>query len=578
MNQITPFDSIHGHEINDNAEKKGLLDYLLAQGLLSDDQIKIIDFELSRSSEPVAGLLTRLGFISEASLRDAMSESMGQQSIELTSLTVDPEALAMVPRELAHRHTLLPISWEAGKKTLVLAVADSSDLLAQDKLSQILPEGTLLDMRLASSSDINKSLDMAYGYKLDIDAILKEIETGQVDFASLENDRNYSQPTVRLIDSIVTDAVKREASDIHFEPEGDFLRVRYRIDGVLRQIRILHKSYWAAMVVRIKVISQMNIAEIRSPQDGRMSMSVRGYPVDFRVSVLPTVHGENVVMRILDRQRQDLKLTDLGANALQHALFEKMLARPEGIIVVSGPTGSGKTTTLYAMLQHINSEAINIMTLEDPVEYPLAMVRQTSIGESAKIDYADGIRAMLRQDPDVILVGEVRDAETATMSFRAAMTGHQVFTTLHTNSAIGVFPRLLDMGISTQVLTGNIIGVVAQRLLRRLCPHCKQPTTLPEHLIKHVPKEITSITPFESVGCQRCEFTGYRGREALFEILLVNEKMDSAIAANLSAIELRHLALEDGFRPLAFSGLERVALGYTSLDEVGRNTDLTYLV
>jgi type II secretory ATPase GspE/PulE/Tfp pilus assembly ATPase PilB-like protein len=557
-------------------EGLGLIDYLLKHGLLSEDQNKIVSFELSRSTEPVANLLTRLGFISEATLRDAMSESLGQKSVDLSNLTVDAEALSMVSREMAARHTLLPLAWDSQTNTLTLAIADPSDLLALDKLSQVLPEAAQLNMRLASASDINKSIDQAYGYKLDIDGILKEIETGKVDLASLEGNSHFSQPTVRLIDAIVTDAVKHDASDIHFEPEGDFLRIRYRIDGVLRQVRVLHKSYWSAMVVRIKVVSHMNIAEIRSPQDGHMTMTVRGHSVDFRVSALPTVHGENIVMRILDRYNRDLKLEDLGATDSQIALMQRLMNRPEGIIVVTGPTGSGKTTTLYAMLQAINNESINIMTLEDPVEYPLPMVRQTSLNESAKLDYADGIRAMLRQDPDVILVGEIRDSETATMSFRAAMTGHQVYTTLHTNSAIGIFPRLIDMGISTQVLTGNIIGIVAQRLVRLLCPHCKTPTTLPEHLLRLLPHNLQA-TPFAAQGCEKCNFTGYRGRHALFEILPISENIDAAIANNANAIAVRKLALAEGFIPLAYSGLEKIALGFTTLEEVARNTDLTYL-
>jgi len=263
--------------------------------------------------------------------------------------------------------------------------------------------------------------------------------------------------------------VKREVSDIHFEPEANFLRIRYRIDGMLRQIRALHKSYWPAMTVRIKVLSGMNIAEMRAPQDGRIGLTVSGRQVDFRVACQPTIHGENIVLRVLDRQKGIVPLEDLGLADEHLQRLKLMIARPEGIILVTGPTGSGKTTTLYSVLNHINTEGIHIMTLEDPVEYPMALVRQTSVAETSKLDFANGIRSMMRQDPDVILVGEIRDADTAEMAFRAAMTGHQVYSTLHTNSAVGTIPRLLDIGVLPDIMAGNIIGIVAQRLVRKLC-------------------------------------------------------------------------------------------------------------
>ena len=281
--------------------------------------------------------------------------------------------------------------------------------------------------------------------RLSIDGILHEIETGEIDWRSLAaTSDEYSQPVVRLIDAVLTDAVKRDASDVHFEPEQNFLRIRYRIDGLLRQIRALHKPYWPAMAVRIKVMSNMNIAETRAPQDGRISLNISGRLVDFRVSAQPTIHGENVVLRILDRQKGIVPLDQVGLDDAQLDQLKLMIARPEGIILVTGPTGSGKTTTLYSVLNHINEEGINIMTLEDPVEYPMSMIRQTSVAEAAKLDFANGVRSMMRQDPDVILVGEIRDAATAEMAFRAAMTGHQVYSTLHTTPAIGAVPRLPD--------------------------------------------------------------------------------------------------------------------------------------
>lgn len=560
--------------IADMAEtEEGLIPYLLTRKLLSDDQVRVIDYEIVKTKEPIAKILIRLGFLSEGALRDIISQTSGQKSIDLSAPTVDSEALDKLPRELAARYTMLPISWDEDSKVYTIAMADPNDLLAQDKLAQLLPSGSRLDIRLAVGSDINKAIDQVYGYKLNIDGILQEIETGKIDISSIEAEKGYSQPTVRLVDAIITDAVKREASDIHFEPEADYLRIRYRIDGVLRQIRVVHKSYWLAMVVRIKVISKLNIAETRSPQDGRLSMTVRGNPVDFRVSILPTVNGENIVMRVLDRKRRELSLEKIGATPAQVRLLEKLMSRPEGIIIVTGPTGSGKTTTLYAMLQQINSEAINIMTLEDPVEFPITMIRQTSISETVKIDFADGIRSMMRQDPDVILVGEIRDHETAEMSFRAAMTGHQVYTTIHTNSAVGVFPRLRDMGISTQILSGNIVGVLAQRLVRKLCPHCKEKIAVPENLKMYFKTE----NIYKANGCKNCEFTGYKGRTAIFEILEVNEELDFAIAEENNYLQLRKIAIKNGLISLAHDGLNRVEAGITSIEEIARNTDITQL-
>jgi type II secretory ATPase GspE/PulE/Tfp pilus assembly ATPase PilB-like protein len=382
---------------------------------------------------------------------------------------------------------------------------------------------------------------------------------------------------VRLVNALLSDAVKRGASDIHFEPEHEFLRIRYRLDGVLRQIRSLHRNYWSAIAVRVKVMSGMNIAEMRSPQDGRISLSVSGRPVDFRVSTLPTNYGENIVLRVLDRQKGIVPLEGLGLE--EHALntLRLMMARPEGIILVTGPTGSGKTTTLYSMLSHLNTEQVNIMTLEDPVEYPMEMIRQTSVGEAVRLDFANGIRSLMRQDPDIILVGEVRDEDTATMAFRAAMTGHQVFTTLHTNSAVGSIARLRDIGIKAGIMAGNIIGVIAQRLVRKLCVQCKQvydPSKLERQLLRlGVGSEAPPV--YKAKGCPKCDHTGYKGRLALMELLRFDSELDDVVAREGTSRELHEIAVTNGFNTLADDGVRRVLEGVTSMDEVSRVLDLT---
>ena len=459
-----------------------------------------------------------------------------------------------------------------------MALADVNDIVALDKIRSLAHDAIEIDTLLAGETEIARAIDQAYGYELSIDGILHEIETGEIDFRGLQSSADeYSQPVVRLIDSILTDAVKRDSSDIHFEPEIGFLRIRYRIDGMLRQVRSLHQSYWPSMAVRIKVMSGMNIAETRAPQDGRITLNMRGRQIDFRVSVQPTIHGENIVLRILDRQKGLVTLEGLGLTDRQLDQLKLMISRPEGIILVTGPTGSGKTTTLYSVLNHINSEGLNIMTLEDPVEYPMTLVRQTSVAEASKLDFANGIRSMMRQDPDVILVGEIRDADTADMALRAAMTGHQVYSTLHTNSAIGAIPRLLDIGILPDIMAGNIIGIIAQRLVRRLCVHCKTPYQAEPHEARLLGGSIDAPRPviFRPCGCERCDFQGYRGRLAIMELLRVNGDLDELIARRCTAREIRQLAERQGFVSLADDGMRRVLDGSTSIEELGRVVDLT---
>jgi general secretion pathway protein E/type IV pilus assembly protein PilB len=565
--------------MNDYAgQHRPLGQILMTKGILSEDQLRIALLEQMKSNQPIGKLLISLGFVSETTLREALSESLGRQSIDLSNAIVDPQALKLVPRDIATRHHLLPLDFDAANHRLTVAIADIDNIVGLDRVRALLPENVEIDPLIAGESEIDHAIDQYYGYELSIDGILQEIETGEIDWRSLSaTDDEYSQPVVRLIDSILTDAVKRDASDIHFEPEANFLRIRYRIDGMLRQIRALHKSYWPAMTVRIKVLSGMNIAEMRAPQDGRIGLTVSGRQVDFRVACQPTINGENIVLRVLDRQKGIVPLENLGLAEEHLYRLKLMIARPEGIILVTGPTGSGKTTTLYSVLNHINSESIHIMTLEDPVEYPMALVRQTSVAETAKLDFANGIRSMMRQDPDVILVGEIRDADTADMAFRAAMTGHQVYSTLHTNSAVGTIPRLLDIGVLPDIMAGNIIGIVAQRLIRRLCDHCKSPYHAETHEIQLVGSPAGGPRPvlFRPTGCERCDYQGYRGRIAIMELLRIDSGIDELIARRATTHEIRTRALEQGFITLADDGMRRVLNGTTSLEELGRVIDLT---
>jgi general secretion pathway protein E/type IV pilus assembly protein PilB len=564
--------------MNSPPSRRPIGQILITQGVISEDQLRIALLEQMKSNQPVGKLLVSLGFVSEATLRDALGESLGQKSVDLANSIVDADALRLVPRELAKRHLFLALSYNLAEQHLKIAISDPNDIVALDKLRTLIHPELVIETLLAGESEIARAIDQYYGHELSIDGILHEIETGEIDYRSLSASLDeYSQPVVRLVDALLTDAVKHDASDVHFEPEASFLRIRYRIDGILRQIRALHKTYWAAMAVRIKVMSGMNIAETRAPQDGRISLNISGRAVDFRVASQPTIHGENIVLRILDRQKGIVPLDKLGLDDHQLGLMKLMVARPEGIILVTGPTGSGKTTTLYSVLNHINEEGVNIMTLEDPVEYPMAMIRQTSVAESAKLDFANGIRSMMRQDPDIILVGEIRDADTAEMAFRAAMTGHQVYSTLHTNSALGAIPRLLDIGVLPDIMAGNIIGIIAQRLLRRLCTHCRKPYPAEAHECKLMGVASGQSAPilYRAAGCDHCDYQGYRGRIAIMEMLRLDHDLDDLISRRASQREIRGLAREKGFRLLSDDGLRRVLDGSTSIEEVGRVIDLT---
>lgn len=562
-------------------EPPKLGEWLAGQGLISPDQLRIALMEQSVSGLPLGRQLISLGFINDSVLRDVLAQNAGETSIDLTQVIADPEAIALTPEHLARRHHFLPLATDTDARTLTVAVPDLFNLVALDQLRAHLEGRYEIRPLLAAEAQILEHLDKFYGFDLSVDGILKEIETGEVDWSSLHSGANtgigagteYTQPIVRLVNAMLAEAVKRGASDVHFEPEAAFLRVRYRIDGVLETMRSLHRKYWPAISVRLKVISGLNIAESRAPQDGRLSLTLYGRGIDFRVSSLPTLHGENIVLRILDREKSIIPLDRMGLPEETLSQLLSAISRPEGLVIVTGPTGSGKTTTLYSLLAHLNREEVNIMTLEDPVEYPHALIRQTSLTELTKIDFAGGVRAIMRQDPDIVLVGEVRDREAAEMAFRAAMTGHLVFTTLHTHSALGVFPRIEDMGIRPAILAGNIVAVVAQRLVRRLCPHCKEAYS-PDEAERHLLDDNAPERIYRAKGCTHCAFKGYRGRLPLMELLLMDATLDEAILRGATPRELAGLASERGWRNLAEDGLERVRHGETSLDELSRVVNL----
>ena len=564
-------------------KKLRLGELLVQQGLITTDQLSIALAEQRHNNTPIGRLLVRLGFVTESAIRDIMARTIGQESIDLGQVVADPEALKLVNQDFARRNRVLPIAFDQAEQTLTIATTEIFNVVAMDQLRGMIGSQVEIKTLLASEAQLGDYIDHFYGYELSVDGILKEIETGEIDYESLQTGGGpggagdeYTQPMVRLVNALLVDAVKRGSSDIHFEPEYAFMRIRYRIDGVLETVRSLHKTYMPGITVRVKVVSGMNIAETRAPQDGRLSLTLNGRPIDFRVSTQPTIYGENIVLRVLDREKSIISLDRMNLTRDATDRINLMLARPEGILIVTGPTGSGKTTTLYSLLAQVNDETVNIMTLEDPVEYPLTLMRQTSVGEVARMDFADGIRSIMRQDPDIILVGEVRDKETAEMAFRAAMTGHQVFTTLHTNSALGAFPRLLDIGIQPDIMAGNIIGIIAQRLVRNLCPQCKEayvPSKEERQLLGIAGEQVSYL--HRSVGCKQCENKGFKGRTAIMEILVMDGDLDELVARRATAKEMRAAAMGRGYRTLSDEGLQRVVDGTTSLLEVAREIDLT---
>lgn len=549
---------------------------LTAARLIGADQLRIALHEQQQRKRPLGRLLVELGFVSDRALRDALATHYGHPSVDLGDTLADPDALARVPRALAQRHRLLPLHYDHASQTLTIAAANADDIVAQDRLRAELGPGIRVELRLAADAELSRAIDRHYGQPAAIDDIVHEIE--QRDARSELWGRNATsdgQAIVRLVDAMLADAAARGASDLHFEPEAGFLRIRQRIDGTLRQVRALHKSFWPELAVRLKVMAGLDIAESRCPQDGRISITLAGRPIDFRVATQPTLHGENIVLRVLDREKGIVPLNALGLTDGQRAILDRILARPEGLTLVVGPTGSGKTTTLYSILNHLNAEAVNIMTLEDPVEYPLAQLRQTSVGEASRLDFADGVRALLRQDPDILLIGEIRDTDTARMALRAALTGHRVFSTLHANSVAGALQRLVDIGLRTDMLAGSLGGIIAQRLVRRLCPDCRTETTAGQddcRLLGLDPASLHRI--FHPVGCPACDFRGYRGRLAIMELVRIDPALDELIHEGASLGRVRTALRARGHVSLADDGIRRVLDGSTSIAELTRVVDL----
>lgn len=549
---------------------------LVGLGLISDDQLQIALTEQKNSKKLFGAILVEMGFITESALGEVLAESSGTEKFDAKATMLDSAIVRLIPKEIAARHKVIAVSYE--NDVLQLAMADVYNVLAIDQVRRHVPRNTKIVPIYGTDSEILELIDQYYDYEIAVDGILREIETGIRDHSSKLDGKQegYVNPTVRLVNALLVDAIKQGASDIHFEPEGTFLRLRYRIDGQMVQVRSFHRDYWQAMAVRIKIMSGMNIAEVRNPQDGRISYKVMGRDVDFRVATQPTVYGENIVMRLLDKQKSLVPLENLGFSEHNIGVLKKLLMRPEGIIIVTGPTGSGKTTTLYSILSYINNIDTNIMTLEDPVEYQLPLIRQSSVREGSGMDFLNGIKSLMRQDPDIIFVGEVRDEDTALMAVRAALTGHQVYTTLHTNDALGAIPRLGDIGVPAHLLSTSLIGCLAQRLARKLCQQCKKPRPATAEECKILGVDAAKPpTIYDSAGCPKCSNKGYKGRVAVVEILRMDKGLEDLIATHATRKVMMEYALTNGFITMQQDGINKVLAGEIALSELINTIDLT---
>jgi type IV pilus assembly protein PilB len=541
---------------------------LLERQILTESQLALSLNEQKRTGEKLGKVLQSLGFITEDLLSSVLAFQSGVEQVDLATTVPDTHALEAIPKQVVKRELVIPLSIKG--RILTLAMANPFDVLTIDRLEKT--TGLKIKSVCATETDIIKAIDAYYEGAANIELILEECIREAEDFAhNLRKRDDENSAIIRLVNHVFIKAVTESATDIHIEPEENVVRTRFRIDGVLRQGPALPKALQMPLVTRIKIMSNLNIPESRLPQDGRYLFQIGKKKVDCRISTLPTTYGENVVIRVLDKSRITLNPRELGLSAIDMGLLESAFARPYGMILVTGPTGSGKTTTLYAVLSKMNSLEKNILTLEDPVEYDLPVIRQTQINRQAGLTFAACLRSVLRQDPDVILVGETRDHETAELSVNAALTGHLVFSTLHTNDACGAVPRLIEMGIKPYLLASALHCVVAQRLVRRICPSCK---TVDDNHHEQLAKLGLDPHPgaqfFKGKGCENCYHTGYKGRAGVYEILVIDDEVRRLILIQADSGTIADTARKSGMRTLLEDGVVKAEAGLTSLAEVIR--------
>ena len=556
----------------DTKVARRLGDILVQSGRISEEQLELALKEQRQTGEKLGGVLQRLGICTENEIGEILAEQAGVPHMDLAAATVQPEAAELLPAEFVRERRILPLGLHGD--TLVLAMANPMDLAAIDEASTLADR--YIEVVHVNESEIEAALPRFYGGGVDVDDLLQRaIEDAR--FALREEGRGGAgeSPFMRLVDLLIQKGVDEKATDIHVEPEERVLRTRYRLDGRLVQGPSLPKELQSVVTTRLKIMASMNISETRLPQDGHILFEDEGRKVDLRVSSFPGVHGETIVSRILDKENLILGLERIGMAEPVLRAFRQDISRSHGIVLVTGPTGSGKTTTLYSALSWLNKPDVKIITLEDPVEYELPLINQGQIQAAQGFSFAAGLRAILRQDPDIILVGEIRDQETARMAIRAALTGHLVFSTLHTNDAAGAVPRLLDMGIEPFLLAATLIGVLAQRLVRAVCPDCleeRSPTPDQCEMLGLDPADGAVMAFPAGKGCPACKQTGYRGRLAVFEYLRLTEDLRRLVAAGTTREDIAAAAREAGMRTLREDALDKVREGRTSIEELLRVT------
>jgi len=557
-----------------------IAEILLEKGKITEDQLEVAKAARRGPHDRLDRILVRMGFIDEVEALRVMSQQMSIPMVDLSEVQIDPELLKLVPTRLIHKRQLVPI--EKTDDTLRVATADPFDINALDELRLL--TGLKVLPVLASEAEIQRLIRQHFGVGgSTIDEMIEEQQQEQgedeIELLSDSVDENgdliemaQEATVVKLVNEILAEAIRDKASDIHIEPYEHDLRLRYRIDGVLQQmpVQAQFQRFQAAIISRIKIMSNLNIAEKRLPQDGGFKARIQGREIDFRVSVIPYGYGEGIVLRILDRQSINLTLSQLGMDPQMLARFESLISRPHGIILVTGPTGSGKTTTLYAALHTIVSDEIKILTVEDPIEYYLDGINQVQVSEKIGLSFSRTLRSFLRHDPDVILVGEIRDKETAEVAINASLTGHLVFSTLHTNDSAGANTRLLDMGVEPFLVSSSVEGILAQRLVRTICKHCKEEYT-PDYAA--LPSDL-NLQPGQKLyrgrGCRECRNIGFKGRIGIFELLMMTDEIRELVVQRASAWKIQQLATTQGLRLLREDGWEKVRNGLTTPEEVLR--------
>jgi type IV pilus assembly protein PilB len=564
---------------NDLIDGTRLLKILLKNKVITPEQAKEIEMEHKVTGSPVTTLVARLGVADENKILEILSNEYKIPTVDLNTINIDETLLRLIPPDIAKKYKVIPIGRKG--RVITVAMATPYDMEILDDLKFI--TGFDIEPVLASEKSILDTINRAYGGE---NTLHKIVETLEEEFEIIEDkpeepDVNElsalieEAPVVKLVNGIISEAVRRNASDIHVEPYEKFVRVRVRVDGVLHELMAIPYKLKDAVVSRIKVMARLDIAERRLPQDGHIKMKFPDKTIDLRVSTLPTLFGEKVVMRILDKSNLTLDLSKLGFEEEALKNFLDAISKPYGLILVTGPTGSGKTTTLYSAINRLNSPDVNILTVEDPVEYDFPGINQVQVKEEVGLTFASVLRSFLRQDPDIILVGEIRDAETATIAIRAALTGHLVLSTLHTNDAPSAVSRLIDMGIEPFLVAASLNLVVAQRLMRKICSHCKEPAEIDEVILARIgmtKKDIEGKKVYRGKGCQRCNNTGYSGRIGIYEVMPVSPEIREMILRGVPIHEIREKAIEEGMITLRDAALRKFLRGLTTIDEVIRVT------